>query len=148
MKIFGMAWKFAGLYFLSPIAIGMLNTVTGFKSSTGATTAAIVVIVWVVVEKFAKEHQRYLTKSEFWAAFGTFWTITMVIDLMFATIAMQAVKAPLKVWVIGLVLGAVLHVFSIWIGFWAGKKRLIKQGFNVAFAESSVEGTLKPGPSV
>ena len=148
MIIFGMAWRFTGFYFLALLAIGVLNQITGFDGNAGGTAAAIVVIVWVVVENFAKRHNRYLSKSEYWMAFATFLMITTIIDFMVAVIAMSAIQAPAKVWAIGLGVGLFLHAFSIWIGFWGGKRRLIKQGFHMSSEEARADRTLGSDPAV
>ena len=128
MSTNGFLARFLGLFLLGIIGIAILDAIVGNK--LGSPGAIIVVIVCTahVCEEFSRANNRFLDNNEYRQAFVGIFQITTLFEVLGLLVWTRVATISYQVVAISLLISVALRLLTIWLGFWAGRKRVVKKG--------------------
>lgn len=141
MSIKGFLVHFLGYYLVGIIIIAILDSIVGNKLGSIGAIVVIIVCIAYVCEKFTQANHRFLEKTEYRQAFIGIFLMTTAFELMGLFVLTRVVSISYKVIGISLAISLAIRLVAIWLGFWAGRKRVVKKGLVPLHADN------KPSPA-
>ncbi len=141
MGIKGFLVRFLGFYLVGIIIIAILDAIIGNKLGSNGAIVVVILCTAHVCEKFTQANNRFLDKDEYRKAFLGIFMMTTFFELLGLFILTQVASISYKVVGISLLLSLAIRLLTIWLGFWAGRKRVIKKRLVPMHADN------KPSPA-
>lgn len=141
MRINGFLARFLGFYLLGIMVVSILDAIVGNKLGSNGAIIVVILCTAHLCEKFSRANNRFLDKNEYWQAFVGIFLITTAFELLGLIVLTRVTRISFKIVGIALVISIAIRLLAIWLGFWAGRKRVVKKGLVPLHADN------KPSPA-
>ncbi len=141
MSTNGFLARFLGLYLLGIIGIAILDAIVGNKLGSAGAIIVVIVCTAHLCEKFSRVNNRFLDNNEYRQAFVGIFLITTLFEVLGLLVWTRVATISYQVVAISLLISVALRLLTIWLGFWVGRKRVVKKGLVPLHADN------KPSPA-